>query len=174
MKKKLMPMAVVLIIVALAAIVFAADPPKSPSKRPPTQRPGARMQRPGGRGGQPKARGLEMMIQQQAKRIESEITRITKTHETAIKELQAILKQAKEEKATKTAALLNAMIEKKNATNAVKVKEIQKRADDFKKRMQRRPKQDGKAGPRPNRTSGRGSLPPRTKRTRGEAPAPKN
>ena len=168
MKKKLMPMAVVLIIVALAAIVFAADPPKSPTRRPPNKRPGARMQRPGGRGGQ-QGRGLEMMIQQQTKKIEGEITRITTTHETAIKELQAILKQAKEEKATKTAALLNAMIEKKNATNAVKVKEIQKRADDFKKRMQRRPK-DGKAGTRPNRKSGRGSLPPRT---RGEASAPK-
>lgn len=167
MKKNLIPTAAFILVAIIAATVFAEEAAKPRPKRP--ERPSSRTPRSRGMGAQ-RSRGMEAMMQQRTKQIEAEIRRANAAHEAATGELKAILKQAKTENATKTAAMLSKLIEKKNTANAEKVKTIQKRAEEFKKRMQRRPRTNTSRA-RPAGNSAREKMPPRKSRTRVERPA---
>lgn len=155
MKKNLIPMTAFIVIAVFAASVFSEAPkpqrtkgrPERPSVRTPRPAPGAGTQRT--KGG---ARRAEAFKEQQAKRVETEIKRINAAHETEMAALQAILKQAKDEKAAKTAEMLNAMIEKKKEENKANVKKFQDRMEAFNKRMQRSQAGNGRPDPRTNRT----------------------
>jgi hypothetical protein len=193
MKKKLGLTAAFIAILCLAAIVFAEGPkkyptldevlitsskakPQRPSVRPvrpvrpgitSSTRPGARLQGPGSRNPKQRARGLEAMIAQQTKRIEGDITRETKSYEAETTQLKAILKQANDEKAKKTAALINELITQKTAAHTEKITQIKKRVEDFKKRMERQPARSG----RPTRGATRGRPTGGARPSRSKIPA---
>ena len=158
MKKNLIPMTAFIVIVVFAASVFSEAPkpqrtqgsPERPSVKTPRPAPRAGMQRT--KGVSKGSRNIEAIKEQQAKRVETEIKRIKVAHEAEITQLQAILKQAKDEKAAKTAEMLNAMIEKKNEENKANVKKFQDRMETFNKRMQRTQQGKGRLDPRINRT----------------------
>ena len=161
MKKNLIPVTAFIVIAVFAASVFsealkperAKGRPERPSVRTPRPAPGAGAQRT--KGGPSRA---ESFREQQAKRVETEIKRINAAHEAEIANLQVILKQAKDEKAKKTAKLLNALIEKKKEENKANVKKFQDRMEVFNKRMQRTQQGKDRPNPRINRTR-----PPRTR-----------
>ena len=154
MKKNLIPMTAFIVIAVFAASVFSEDPkPQRDKGRP--ERPSVRTPRPAPRAGSQRTkggRGIEAIKEQQAKRVEDEIKRINGKHESEITSLQAILKQAKDEKAAKTAEMLGAMIEKKKEENKANVKKIQDRMEAFNKRMQRTQQGKGRPDPRTTRT----------------------
>lgn len=164
MKKKLIPTTVFMVIAVITAAVFAEEAAKPRPARQP-ERPGVRTPRTRSERPQQRTRNMDAIIQQQAKRIESEISRLNKIHQVEVDQLKAVLKQAQEEKAVKTAAMLKDMIEKKNAENAEKIKHIQKRAEDFKKRIQRGPR-NATTRTAPKDKSARENMPPRKSRTR--------
>lgn len=158
MKKNLIPMTALIVIAVFAVSVFSEVPkPQRVQNRP--ERPGVRIPRPAPtagmqrtKGGPKVPRGIEAFKEKQAKRVETEIKRINAAHEAEITQLQAIFKQAKDEKATKTAEMLGAMIEKKKEDNKANVKKIQDRMEAFNKRMQRTQQGKGRPDPRTNRT----------------------
>ncbi|MCF7954483.1 MAG: hypothetical protein K9M75_01650 [Phycisphaerae bacterium] len=153
MKKNLIPITAFIIIAVFAASVFSEAPkpqraqgrPERPSVKTPPPAPGAGMQRT--KGAPQASRGIEVIKEQQTKKVEAEIKRINAAHEADIAQLQAILKQANDEKAAKTAAMLTELIEKKNTDNKANVKKFQDRMEAFNKRMQRG--QTGKGLPDP-------------------------
>jgi len=158
MKKNLIPITAFIVIAVFAASVFSEAPkpqraqsrPERPSVKTPRPAPRAGMQRT--KGGPKGPRGIEAIKEQQAKRVEAEIKRINGKHEAEITALQAILKQAKDEKAAKTAEMLNAMIEKKKEQTKANVKKFEDRMEAFNKRMQRGQAGKGRPDPRTNRT----------------------
>lgn len=158
MKKNLIPMTAFIVIAVFAASVFSEAPkPQRTQGRP--ERPDVRTPRPSPRGGMQRtkggsqgSRGIESFKQQQAKRVETEIKRINDAHEAELAQLQAILKQANGEKARKTAAMINLLIEKKKEENKANVKKFQDRMETFNKRMQRGQQGKGRPDPRTTRT----------------------
>lgn len=158
MKKNLIPMTAFIVIAVFAASVFS-EAPKPQRAQSSTERPGVRTPRPSPRPGMQRTkagaqapRGAEAFKQQQAKRVETEIKRINDAHEAEVAQLQAILKQANDEKAQKTAAMINLMIEKKKEENKANVKKFQDRMEAFNKRMQRVQAGKGRPDPRTTRT----------------------
>lgn len=173
MKKKLGLSAAFIAILCFAAIVFAEDTRKKTNERPP--RPSVKTQRPDRapsreeRNSKMQARGLEAMIQRETKRIETEVARVTKAHEEETALLKTIQKQANEEKAKKTAALIAKLIETKNSDNKAKIEKIKSRIENIKKRMQRSPRQPGQRQPGQRGPQRRG---PGARPTRSVMPRP--
>jgi hypothetical protein len=155
MNKKLIAMTLILSVTGISSILFAAN--KLPKDRPlPDTRSsdrGARSRRPDRDIFKTRANQAETMIKQQSVRMQSEIDRINKSFATEKVQLQAILVQAKKEKASKTVKMLTELIEQKSKANAEKASKFANNIENFKKQLQKRTSPKGRPMIRPSRES---------------------
>ena len=85
--------------------------------------------------GDSRTRSREMMAERQTKKMQTDIDKDRKAHESFIVELEAIKKMALKEKANKTAALVTTLINQKNTQFKEKNDALQKQLDSFKEKM---------------------------------------
>ena len=161
MKKRTAAIAILLAVFITAGIVLAQD--EKPSSQPPARHrpkeldranspysgrpaPGASSGRSGmnfgsGRGGFDPRSSRPMPGSENAsrgdvmQRFDQQIAQRRKEHENAIRELEGIKKVALEEKATKTVALVQKLIDKKNAEFQKVADQIKQYRDRLKERM---------------------------------------
>ena len=161
MKKRTAAIAILLAVFITAGIVLAQD--ETPSSQPPIRQrpteldrvyspnsgrpaPGSASGRSGqnfgpGRGGFDPRSGRPMPGSEDAsrgdvmQRFEQQIAQRRREHENAIRELEGIKKVALEEKAKKTVALVQKLIDKKNAEFKKSADQIQQYRDRLKERM---------------------------------------
>ena len=159
MKRRIVLIFAAVVFVLAAGLAIGEDEKKKPPKpdkskqvkgekrtRPP--RPGRPEGRPGDAEGRRPARsprgGFDQQFEQRGKR-----------HKAEMNQLDAIKKMAVKEKATKTAEMIQKLIDKKQAVFDELVKQGEKRREQFMKMMEERgdrtPGREGRRGPRPKR-----------------------